>query len=84
MNRFRRIIVAAACVVLVLAGNSRPGGLFPQNQAAPSPQPAGRALADGLAMTPPMGWYPWNAFGEEPQNEKLIREIAEALVSSGL
>jgi alpha-galactosidase len=79
-----RIIVAAACVVLVLAGNSRPGGLFPQNQAAPSPQPAGRALADGLAMTPPLGWYPWNAFGEEPQNEKLIREIAEAIVSSGL
>jgi len=31
-----------------------------------------------------MGWYPWNIFGEEPQNEKLIREIVDALVSSGL
>ena len=36
------------------------------------------ALDDGLALTPPMGWYPWNAFGEEPQNEKLIRDIAAA------
>jgi alpha-galactosidase len=39
---------------------------------------------DGLALTPPMGWYPWNEFGQEPQNEKLIKEIVDALVSSGL
>ena len=31
-----------------------------------------------------MGWYPWNEFGQEPQNEKLIKEIADALISSGL
>jgi alpha-galactosidase len=43
-----------------------------------------RAAEDGLALTPPMGWYPWNIFGEEPQNEKLIREIVDALVGSGL
>ena len=42
------------------------------------------AADDGLALTPPMGWYPWNEFGQEPQNEKLIIEIVEALVSSGL
>ncbi|MCX6569041.1 MAG: glycoside hydrolase family 27 protein [Candidatus Aminicenantes bacterium] len=40
--------------------------------------------ADGLALTPPMGWYPWNVFGEEPQTEKLIKEIVDALVRSGL
>jgi alpha-galactosidase len=39
---------------------------------------------DRLALTPPMGWYPWNEFGQEPQNEKLIKEIVDALVSSGL
>ena len=39
---------------------------------------------EGLALTPPMGWYPWNEFGQEPQNEKLIKEIVDALVSSGL
>jgi alpha-galactosidase len=31
-----------------------------------------------------MGWYPWNEFGQEPQNEALIRQISEALVKSGM
>lgn len=56
----------------------------PSSFGAQSPVPAVHALDDGLALTPPMGWYPWNIFGEEPQNEKLIREIVNALVSSGL
>ena len=43
-----------------------------------------RAASDGLALTPPMGWYPWSAFQEAPQNEKLIKEIADALISSGM
>jgi len=43
-----------------------------------------RADADGLALTPPMGWYPWNEFGQEPQNEALIKETADALVRSGM
>ncbi len=43
-----------------------------------------RATEDGLALTPPMGWYPWNEFGQAPQNEKLIKEIVDALISSGL
>ncbi len=52
--------------------------------AAQKTAPAVHARSDGLALTPPMGWYPWNSFGEEPQNEKLIKEIVDALVSSGL
>ena len=51
---------------------------------AKGPSAAGHAEIDGLALTPPLGWYPWNAFGEEPQNETLIKEIADALVSSGM
>ena len=46
--------------------------------------PKVHALDDGLALTPPMGWYPWNTFGQDPQNEKLIREIVDALVASGM
>jgi alpha-galactosidase len=46
--------------------------------------PKVHAQDDGLALTPPMGWYPWNIFGQEPQNEKLIKEIVDALVTSGL
>ena len=51
----------------------------------PKTRPASiHAASDGLAMTPPMGWYPWNAFGEGPQNEKLIKETVDVLVSSGM
>lgn len=65
------------------------GAVFSLSIAGQAPRPAGlpqraHAEVDGLAMTPPMGWYPWNAFGEEPQNEALIREITAALVASGL
>ncbi|MCX6930112.1 MAG: hypothetical protein NT154_43910, partial [Verrucomicrobia bacterium] len=42
------------------------------------------STADGLVLTPPMGWYPWNQFGQEPQNEQLIKEIADAVVKTGM
>jgi len=59
--------------------------LFPARVArAQSAAPRVRAAEDGLALTPPMGWYPWNEFGQEPQNEKLIKEIVDALISSGM
>ncbi len=67
--------LAAAGLVFVFCA------LFPSAQ-APSSKPY--AKDDGLALTPPMGWYPWNIFGEEPQNEKLIKEIVDALVRSGM
>lgn len=38
---------------------------------------------DGLAKTPPMGWNSWNKF-KENINDQLIREIADAMVSSGM
>ncbi|MEZ5424868.1 MAG: glycoside hydrolase family 27 protein [Pyrinomonadaceae bacterium] len=36
-----------------------------------------------LAKTPPMGWNSWNGFGCNV-DEKLIRETADAIVSSGM
>jgi alpha-galactosidase len=69
----------AAAVLLASSGRATPQLRRPQDL----PRTA-HADADGLALTPPMGWYPWNIFGEEPQNEKLIREIVDALVASGL
>lgn len=38
---------------------------------------------EGLALTPPMGWNSWNTFGCDV-NEGLIREMADAMVSSGM
>src|SRR5256886_14638406 len=36
-----------------------------------------------LAPTPPMGWNSWNKFGCNV-SDKLIREMADAMVSSGM
>ncbi len=36
-----------------------------------------------LAMTPPMGWNSWNPFGKNV-SEQVIKETADAMVSSGL
>ncbi|MGZ5487922.1 MAG: glycoside hydrolase family 27 protein [Candidatus Aminicenantales bacterium] len=78
MVRLSRLAVPGSILLILIAAAlpqiPRPAGL---------PQRA-HAEVDGLALTPPMGWYPWNVFGEEPQNEKLIREIAEALAASGM
>ena len=38
---------------------------------------------DGLALTPPMGWNSWNTFACNV-DETLIREMADAVVSSGM
>jgi alpha-galactosidase len=46
---------------------------------------AGAALAQSeqLAATPPMGWNSWNKFGCNV-SEELIRQTADAMVSSGM
>ena len=44
---------------------------------------AGGLNAAELAQTPPMGWNSWNKFHREV-SDKLIREIADAMVSSGM
>jgi len=37
-----------------------------------------------LALTPPMGWNSWNHFGCKGLNEQVVREVADAMVSSGM
>ncbi len=41
------------------------------------------ALDNDLARTPPMGWNSWNKFGCNV-SEKLIKEIADAMIETGL
>ncbi len=38
---------------------------------------------DGLARTPPMGWSSWNKFGVRV-SDQLVREMADAMVKSGM
>lgn len=44
---------------------------------------SGENTFDQLAQTPPMGWNSWNKFGCRV-SEKLIKEMADAMVSSGM
>ncbi len=39
---------------------------------------------EGLALTPPMGWNSWNKFACDGLNEKVVMEIADAMVESGM
>lgn len=43
----------------------------------------GAGKFEGLAMTPPMGWNSWNTF-ETNIDEKLVKETANIMVSSGM
>ena len=74
MTKLARIVTAVSMGLLLLVGFGR----------GEDPTAKLRSDRDGLALTPPMGWYPWNEFGQEPQNEKLIKETVEALVRSGM
>jgi alpha-galactosidase len=47
-----------------------------------TPAASGQSSAS-LAQTPPMGWNSWNKFGCNV-SDKLIREMADAMVSSGM
>ncbi len=51
------------------------------NHVRPSQDPA--RTPNGLALTPPMGWNSWNKFACNV-NEKIVREVADAMVTSGM
>lgn len=46
--------------------------------------PATAQKFEQLAQTPPMGWNSWNKFACDNINEKVIREVADAMVTSGM
>jgi len=41
------------------------------------------SIFESLAATPPMGWNSWNKFGCDV-NESLLKQMADAIVSSGM
>src|SRR5690349_410931 len=47
-----------------------------------SPPPAS-ALGNGLALTPPMGWNDWNAYGCNV-SEQLVEQTAQAMHNNGM
>ena len=68
------LIIYALTAILVIAPVSVALAARPANLSA---------LNNGLALTPPMGWNSWNIFHENI-NETQIKQIADAMVSSGM
>ena len=75
MKRFTRTARVAAALVA--------GLLAAAGAAVVLRAPAAQALDNGVARVPPMGWNSWNTFGCNI-NETLIRQMADAIVSSGM
>nr|XP_023910952.1 alpha-galactosidase-like isoform X3 [Quercus suber] len=75
--------VGFAICILVLSNTSTCGvAAARQMEEIPTSMPRS-LLANKLALTPPMGWNSWNHFACHIQ-EELIRETADAMVSTGL
>ncbi len=43
-----------------------------------------RALDNGVARTPPMGWNSWNKFACKGLNEQVVRATADAIATNGM
>ncbi len=65
----------------IILGLALCASVFGFSQGNTHTQAAGKF--EGLAMTPPMGWNSWNTFATNI-DEKLVKETADIMVSSGL
>lgn len=78
----RRVVGALATALLCTTGLTAPEAL-----AAPASAeaPVSPALADGLALTPPMGFNNWNSTHCRAEfNETMVKGIADLFVEKGL
>jgi alpha-galactosidase len=57
-----------------------PADLLPTHKPLPPVKPL---APNGLALTPPMGWNSWNKFAGRV-DDKSVREMADAIASSGM
>ncbi len=73
--------IAAALMLVVATSAAAQDQLVDPNTVRPSRE-AGRT-ANGLAMTPPMGWNSWNKHGCKV-TEQVIRDTADAMVANGM
>ncbi|MEV0909873.1 NPCBM/NEW2 domain-containing protein [Streptomyces hokutonensis] len=75
----RRVVGAVAAGLLCTAGLAAPA------VAAPAQDPISPALADGQALTPPMGFNNWNSTNCRAEfNESMVEGIADLFVAKGL
>lgn len=68
----KKIIIIISIIFLAIAAHTQ-GNNYVQNY----------KKFEGLALTPPMGWNSWNKFACNV-DENMIRQMADAMVSSGM
>jgi alpha-galactosidase len=86
MTRRAAFPIPAVLLGLAVFAGSQPEAVLaqvPPSQAPAATSPRAGALDLTLAPTPPMGWNSWNKFGCDI-NERLIREVADAMVATGM
>ncbi|KAK4750296.1 hypothetical protein SAY87_027745 [Trapa incisa] len=81
----KRLLLATWLSALLLGGGSSAAGLgvSPHEGSIPPSSYRRFLLSNGLGGTPQMGWNSWNHF-QCNINETLIKQTADAIVSSGL
>jgi alpha-galactosidase len=78
----RQFSILTAMLLCIAFFNPLKGGAQPFGNLSRMP-PGAQKFAD-LALMPPMGWNSWNKFACDGINEKVIREVANEMVSSGM
>jgi alpha-galactosidase len=81
MRKMVRVIKPAA--ILGLCALFIVGAACQRREQGSRPSRSKPSALDKLAQTPPLGWNSWNKFGCNV-DEKMIRGMAEAMVSRGL
>ena len=77
----KAMIRAVMALLLVVPAVAQAQAQEDPQRLPPSRDPARKA--NGLALTPPMGWNSWNKFACNI-DEKVVRGVADAIVSSGM
>lgn len=72
----------------IISGNVKERGnytvkLLAKNKLGQQEKEVRIAIGDTLCYTPPMGWNSWNVFADNI-SEKLVMEMADAMVTSGM
>jgi alpha-galactosidase len=75
--------VLGRVLALVLTVGLPVAGLVTASGVAPTSSLPATAVPVGAAPTPPLGWSSWNGFGCSV-NDRLIRQVADAIVASDL
>ena len=74
---------APTVLELARVSTEPPAPLPPRPAPVTLAKPTEAVKSNGLGKTPPMGWNSWNKFRGQV-SDKVVREIADAMVSSGM